>query len=160
MPQLDVSTYISQLFWLVICFFSLYFIMAKLIIPRIADIIDQRHKKIDDYLDKAMSIEKQAEESLQKYQDALEKATNEANQAIEKTQQELNDLIKNKQDELDASLKAKLLKSDAAMEKNKEQALQQIQNISEALALNIVQKMGLNDINSNKIHAASKKMEQ
>ena len=73
MPQLDVSTYSSQLFWLVICFFSMYFIMAKLIIPRIADIMEQRQNKIDDYISRADEVKRQAEESLEKYRSALSK---------------------------------------------------------------------------------------
>ena len=40
MPQLDTSTFTSQLFWLVVCFFSMMFIMSKFIIPKIADIMN------------------------------------------------------------------------------------------------------------------------
>ena len=47
MPQLDTSTFTSQLFWLVVCFFSMMFIMSKFIIPKIADIMEQRQRKID-----------------------------------------------------------------------------------------------------------------
>ena len=53
MPQLDTSTFTSQLFWLVVCFFSMMFIMSKFIIPKIADIMEQRQRKIDGYLNKA-----------------------------------------------------------------------------------------------------------
>ena len=56
MPQLDTSTFTSQLFWLVVCFFSMMFIMSKFIIPKIADIMEQRQRKIDGYLNKAADL--------------------------------------------------------------------------------------------------------
>ena len=60
MPQLDTSTFTSQLFWLVVCFFSMMFIMSKFIIPKIADIMEQRQRKIDGYLNKAADLKEQA----------------------------------------------------------------------------------------------------
>lgn len=64
MPQLDTSTFTSQLFWLIVCFFSMLFIMSRFIVPRIADILEQRQRKIDGYLNKAHNIRLEAEESL------------------------------------------------------------------------------------------------
>ena len=29
MPQLEVSTYISQIFWLIVCFSVLYYLLSK-----------------------------------------------------------------------------------------------------------------------------------
>ena len=47
MPQLDTSSFTSQLFWLIICFFSMMFIMSKFIIPKISEIMEQRQRKIE-----------------------------------------------------------------------------------------------------------------
>ena len=159
MPQLDISTYSSQLFWLVICFFSMYFIMAKLIIPRIADIMEQRQNKIDDYISRADEVKRQAEESLVKYRSALSKATAEADKTLEKTQLELSELISRKQNELDQKLKAKIAESEAEIENSKVQALKQIQSVSENLALEVIRKIGLDGITGKDIKSASKKVE-
>ena len=75
MPQLDPTWYVSQLFWLCICFFTLLFFMANFIVPRIADILERRQNKIDEYLDKAVETKRRAEESLSKYNEALSAAT-------------------------------------------------------------------------------------
>ena len=64
MPQLDTSTFTSQLFWLIVCFFSMLFIMSRFIVPRIADILEQRQRKIDGYLNKAHNIRLEAAEKI------------------------------------------------------------------------------------------------
>lgn len=159
MPQLDVSTYSSQIFWLIICFFSLYFIMAQLILPKIGDIIEQRQNKIDDYINKAEEIKKQAESSLNKYQKALSEASQAASKELEKTQNELTDFINQKQKELDAKLRDKIATSEAEIENNKKQALKQIQTISEGIAEEIIHKIGLEKIDEKIIKTSSKKVE-
>ncbi len=158
MPQLDVSTYTSQLFWLVICFFTMYFIMAKIIIPRIADIMEQRQNKIDDYLGKADNIRQEAEQSLEKYRKALNDATTEANRSLERTQIELNTLIRQKQEELDARLREKISAGEKEIRTGKEEALKQIHTIAEGLALEITRKIGLADISAQQIKTAGKKV--
>lgn len=42
MPQLDVSSFTTQIFWLVFTFFSFYFIIIKLILPRISQMLKVR----------------------------------------------------------------------------------------------------------------------
>lgn len=48
MPQLDISTFPSQIFWLIICFGILCLIMATMVTPRIATTLSTRHRKLDD----------------------------------------------------------------------------------------------------------------
>ena len=45
MPQLEISTFPSQIFWLVVSFLILYIIMAKVIVPRISSVIKNREKE-------------------------------------------------------------------------------------------------------------------
>ena len=53
MPQLEISSYSSQIFWLVISFFFLYFIMSNIVLPRIGEVLKHRRDKITSDLDKA-----------------------------------------------------------------------------------------------------------
>ena len=99
MPQLDTSSFTSQLFWLIICFFSMMFIMSKFIIPKISEIMEQRQRKIDSYLNKAADFKQQAEAALLKYQDALAKATAKADKSLADTKTEMEQLISNRQNE-------------------------------------------------------------
>ena len=53
MPQFDVKSFPSQVFWLVVCFAVLYVLMAKLVLPRIGRTIESRESKIQSDLDAA-----------------------------------------------------------------------------------------------------------
>jgi F-type H+-transporting ATPase subunit b len=58
MPQLDFSTYLPQVFWLVVTFIALFLIMWKIAVPRIANSLEARQKRIEDYLDRAADAKK------------------------------------------------------------------------------------------------------
>jgi len=151
MPQLDPSTYASQLFWLVICFFTMWFVMAKFIIPRIAEILELRQKKIDDNLRQAEEFQAKSEAALKRYEAALDKATLKANQAVDKAQQELKDLIDARTDEATAKLAKKVKESEAEINRNKEAALKDVRKIAQSLAGDIAAKIGIKEISANDI---------
>ncbi len=146
MPQLDFSIFPSQLFWLCICFFTMLFIMSKLIIPRIAEMIELRREKIEGNLEKAAEIKAEAEKSLEKYRKALQDATNDANQSLLKTQQELQAMIERKQDDLSAKLSAQIAEGEKKILNSKNKALQQVNDISAEIAVEIMKKLDLKDI--------------
>ena len=157
MPQLDTSTFTSQLFWLVVCFFSMMFIMSKFIIPKIADIMEQRQRKIDGYLNKAADLKEQAE--LRKYQNALAAATEKADKSLADTKDEMNRLISDKQSELEARLQKKIKEGEKEINAGKEEALKQIKAVSEDLALDVIKKIGISGIKASDIKAAIKDLE-
>ncbi len=158
MPQLDPTWFISQFFWLCICFFFMLFLMSKIFIPKIKDILEQRQRKIDDYLVKAHQIKEQAEESLKKYNEALVKATADANEALENARKEMNVYIAKKQDELTQKLNTKLLEGEAQIKETREKALKEVKNISQDWALDIVKKLELTKIDAEDIKKGIEKV--
>lgn len=157
MPQLDTTWFISQLFWLFICFFTMLFIMSKIFLPKITKVLNLRQRKIDDYLVRAHSIKEQAEASLQKYHDALDKATKEANVSLEKTKQELSDYMTKKQSDLTTKLNKKIAEGEAKIDQSKQESLKQIKSMAEELAFDITKKIGLKDISAPDIKNAVNK---
>jgi F-type H+-transporting ATPase subunit b len=71
MPQLDFSTFPSQLFWLTITFAVLYLLMAKLILPRIESVIGARQSRMDGDLERASRMQSEAEAVMAAYEKAL-----------------------------------------------------------------------------------------
>ena len=60
MPQLDSSTYVGQIFWLLLTFVPLYLILWKVALPRIASVLEQRQEKIEDDLVRAEKLKVEA----------------------------------------------------------------------------------------------------
>lgn len=154
MPQLDFSVFPSQLFWLCISFFTMLFIMSKLIIPRIAEMINLRQEKIDGDLEKAAQIKTRAEAALDKYHEALAKATNEANQSLQKTQQELKNMIERREAELTNELNRQIADGEQKIKSGRDKAVKQVQGIAADLAWDILKKLNFKDIKIKDIEAA------
>ena len=60
MPQFDVSSFSSQLFWLAIVFAILYFIVSKFIAPKAESILTARNRCIEEDINYAEVYKKEA----------------------------------------------------------------------------------------------------
>ena len=60
-PPFDKSTFPSQLIWLSVTFVLLYVLMAKMALPRIASILQERRKRVDDDLSEAQRFKEQSD---------------------------------------------------------------------------------------------------
>jgi F-type H+-transporting ATPase subunit b len=78
LPQLDITTWPSQLFWLVVLFGAGYLIMAKIVTPRIGAVLEERRQTVDGDLEKARAASGDAAKIRADYESDLEKARIEA----------------------------------------------------------------------------------
>ncbi len=154
MPQLDPTWYVSQMFWLIVCFFMMLLIMSKIILPRIAYIMDKRQRKIDNYLEKARENKALAEQSLENYQKAIAEATAQAQASLEAMQKELDEMVSKRQEELSRKLGKQIQDSEAKISQSREEALAQVNEMSESLSWEIVKKIGINDISRKEVKNA------
>ena len=78
LPQLDIATWPSQLFWLVVLFGAGYLVMAKIVTPRIGAVLEERRQTLDGDLEKARAASVNAAKIRADYESDLEKARVEA----------------------------------------------------------------------------------
>ena len=143
MPQLEPSSYISQIFWLTVTFFGLWFLMSWFIIPRIAEVIDARRKKIDDYIQKAETINKKAMETLERYEKALQKANQDVASNIAHKKQEIAFEIEQKKNAFSRELASKIAENEYILAKDRKETLEAIDEVSVKSALAVLQKLNL-----------------
>src|SRR5262245_918057 len=74
MPQLNVHDFPPQLIWLLITFVVLYFLMAKLALPKIGAAIDARADRSRGDLDRAATLKSEAEAAMAAYEKAIAEA--------------------------------------------------------------------------------------
>ena len=93
MPQLDVATYPSLIFWLVLTFSFTFFVLKYYVTPNMSEILNDRKEKIDADLFEAKQSREEAENSKMDQEksilDAKEKAIIIVRDAVEKSKSQL-----------------------------------------------------------------------
>lgn len=70
MPQLDPSTFASQVFWLVLTFLIFLAIVWRVALPRVATVLQERQERVSGDLDKAAALKEDADAVLAEYEKA------------------------------------------------------------------------------------------
>lgn len=151
MPQLDLSTFASQAFWMVLSFCLLWILLSIFVTPKIADVLEQRKRKIDDYIRKAEKLNQQAKASLAKYEQALNEAKQKAAASIAKNQKESASFLVAEEKLLNERLNKQIADSEFKLATEKKETLLQIESLSQNLAFEIVQKLGFTNISKKDI---------
>lgn len=141
MPQLDISTYASQLFWLVVCFGALYLLLSKLALPRIATALEERRDRIADELDQAAELKRQSEEVLAAYESSLAQARERAHILAQETRYKLQQEADAQRQKHDQELREKVTAAEARIADSKAQAQKQLQGVSSELAELMLQRL-------------------
>lgn len=123
MPQLDPSTFGTQLFWLGICFVTLYLVMAVIVLPRISGTLNARASQLDGDLAEAEKLRDQAEAALAAYEEALADARSRALTLAQEMRAEVQAETDRQKAELDAKLAEQAQAADAAMAKARDAAM-------------------------------------
>lgn len=160
MPQLDFSVLPSQAFWLVISFMLMWLIMAKMIVPKITDIINRRQRKIDDYLSAAAEFKQTAEDILEKYERALHQANAQAAECLRKAAEDLDKKTAEREEETSRRLVEMLAESEKKIEEDRQLTIDEIEKISIDLAAQVAGKLGLDNVVSAEDVARTAKQEQ
>ena len=102
-PPFDPAYFPSQLFWFFLTFIALYFLLAKIFLPRVSVTIEERESRIADDLDQASRMQREAEEAEKAYTQSLADARAKAMNVAETTKQAVDTEI---QSELAADAEA------------------------------------------------------
>ena len=78
MPQFDPSTFPAQIFWLVVSFLALYWLVTKVAVPRVGEVLDQRARVIQEDLDRATHLKAETDAAAAAYDKAMADARNQA----------------------------------------------------------------------------------
>ena len=157
MPQLDFSMYASQGLWMIGFFCLLWAMLAIFVTPKIADIQEQRKRKIHEYVRKAEQLNNKAQASLEKYENTIADAKEKAKSDMEAHQTEVQAYLKESEAQMNAKLNQQIASSEFLLAKEKQETMQQIEQIAENAAFEIVRKLGFNGISLSDIEKIAKK---
>lgn len=146
-----------QMFWVLVIFLCYWLLMDKFLIPKIAEMVEVRKRKYNDFILKAEEINRKAKESLEQYENTLSAARAEAAVQIAENEKELKELIIQKETELKEELSIKMAEHEAKFASEKEHILKKIDDLSVKVAYAAVQQLELSSITRSDIDKLVKK---
>lgn len=140
-PPMDAHSFPSQIFWLVIFFALLYLLMSKVALPKMAAVLDKRHKAIEGDLSKASALKHETEAAIQHYEKSLADARANAQGIATETRSKIAAEIEAERSALEKTLSAKLAEADARISATKAKAMQDVHEVAAETAAEIVSEL-------------------
>jgi len=141
MPQLDHTSFSSQIFWLILSFSILYFIIARICVPSIMEVRINRKEKIDRDLDRADRFKEESVQIKDEYESFIKSSNREAGKIVEEASTSSDDKIEMKIQELEESTSQKIQEAEENIEKLRQKAVEEISTFSADLSVRIVEKI-------------------
>ncbi len=130
MPQLDPLNFSSQLVWLAISFVVLYLFLARVALPRIANVIEQRQDRVSRDLDEAEKLKTETENAIVAYEQSMAEARSKAHAIAQETRDKLNAEVEDKRISVESKLSEKMAEAENRIMAAKEAALTQINEVA------------------------------
>ena len=157
MPQLDIATFPSQIFWLFVTFVILYICISRLIMPKISKVLLEREKTIKENI-------KESEILYTKTERISNKCENLRKETEEKSKKIVSD-IKNKTNKkvlentilLKKELDKRLEIAEKEILKKRNKVLKNLNSISSLFSKEILKKISNKEINTKELNLIIKK---
>ena len=137
LPPLDAHTFPPQILWLVIFFALLYLLMSKVALPKMAAVLDKRHKAIEGDLAKASALKHETEAAIQHYEKSLADARANAQGIATETRSKIADEIETERSALEKTLSSKLAEADSRISATQAKAMQDVHEVAAETAAEI-----------------------
>jgi F-type H+-transporting ATPase subunit b len=154
LPQLNPAHFTPQLFWLAITFVALLFIMSKVALPRVGEVIEERRDRIKRDLDAAGRLKADTDKALAGYEKALADARTNASGIAKETRESLAAETDAERHRVDAQIAAKLSDAEARIAATKSKAVTAIGEIAADTARAVIAKLIGQDVSADEVKKA------
>ncbi|QJT94606.1 hypothetical protein HGO53_05040 [Wolbachia endosymbiont of Diaphorina citri] len=146
MPQLDISTFSSQIFWFLIFFSSLFFIVSCLFLPKLDEIISIRSKEVLDSFNSSIHLLRLTEEQIAKYNAALNQARVRAKKIIDDAFAQVEEMRANVKDILEEEDKKMIKLVEEKVVQFKSKYISELKQMATSIALIYYTKLANSEI--------------
>ena len=134
LPQLDPTFFSPQLIWLGISFIALYYLMSKVALPKVAEVLEERQERITNDLDKAGELRKESSGVMAGFEKALADARAHAQSVMAATAADISSASAGRQAEFNSDLAAKTRAAEDRINAAKETALASVRSVAVEIA--------------------------
>ena len=142
MPQLDVTTWPNQIFWLLVTLVVIYFVLTRIALPRIAAVLAERRGTITNDLSAAEELKQKAVAAERAYNEALAKARSDAAKIVAEAKAEIQKELATATAQADAEISAKASESEARIAEIRAGALEAVTEVAKDTAKELVAALG------------------
>ncbi|MBM3597082.1 MAG: F0F1 ATP synthase subunit B' [Alphaproteobacteria bacterium] len=154
MPQFDPTWVASQLVWLAIAFGVLYLALTRIALPRIAEVLENRHTRISADLEKAGQLKDEAAQVLAAYEKTLAEARGRAQALIRTTSDEMAAAAAGREADTARRLADQTKAAEARIAEAKQAALANLRTVAVDVASAAVERLIGTGVASGQIDAA------
>ena len=145
MPQLDISTFSSQVFWLALFFLAIYFVVSQIFAPKINAIFRERESKILSGTEDAELTRQEIARLDDEYKAAISQARKNASNIISDATSTIKKQVEASCIDLDQTMKHKLNAAEANISKYTKDSEPQVIQIRDVIVNAMVKKfLGIN----------------
>jgi F-type H+-transporting ATPase subunit b len=137
-PPFDPTYFASQILWLTITFGVFYLIMSRVVIPRMAGILESRHDRITRDLDEAQRIKSEADAAHAAYEHELAEAKRNAHGIAAEATEKAKAEVAQARAKVEAELADKLASAESRIAGIKSKAMGEVNTIAADTADEIV----------------------
>lgn len=141
LPQLNPDHFTPQLFWLALTFITLYFILAKIALPRIGEVIDERKDRIARDIEAATRLKADTDKALADYEKALADARSNASGIAKEMRDKLARDADAERAQIERQIGAKLQDAETRIAATKTKSLSAVNDIAAETAHAVVSKL-------------------
>lgn len=142
MPQLDVSNWPNQIFWLLVTLTVIYFVLTRVALPRIGAVLAERRGSITNDLTAAEELKQKAVEAERAYNDALARARAEAAKIVAEARAEIQKDLDAATAKADAEISAKASQSESRIAEIRAGAMDAVTEVAKDTAKELVLALG------------------
>ena len=153
MPQLNPDYWVSQIFWVMLVFGTLYVILWRAILPKINENLENRKSQILTDLDEAQELKNQSEKKISEYNMILSKAKQEAKKILDGTRKKVNQNIKNKKNQFNLEIVKEIKNAEKEIKTMKLSSIKDINTIAIETSSEIVRKIVGTEVNASSVSA-------
>ena len=129
-PPFDPATIPSQVLWLVITFAALYFLMSKVALPRISQILETRSDRIAQDLDEANRLREESDAAHAAYEQELADAKGRAHTIAQEARDKAKAELDAKRTAVEADLADKVAEAEKRIAGIKTKAMAEVDAIA------------------------------
>ncbi len=142
MPQLDITTFPNQIFWLLVTLVVIYLVLSKVALPRIGAVLAERRGTILNDLTAAEELKARAVAAEKAYNDALARARTEAGRIVAEAKAEIQRDLNLAIARADAEIAAKSAESEKRIGEIQAGAMDAVAEVARDTAEALIAAMG------------------